>query len=509
VRYKPSEKSRMKHSIRIIGLLAVLGCLLTGCMVGPAYKTPKAPVANQWLEFEDERLKTTSPVEPRWWKNAFQDAVLDQLIEEALAGNLTLRSAGLRVLQARQILLIARGNLFPQDQFVGGSAAVADPGAGGGSSEAYNLNFNLTWEIDVWGRFRLQVASASAALDASLASYDGVLLTLVSDVAQTYLLIRTTEQRLAVTRENVNYQEESVRISRAKFDAGEISSLDVEQGQTLLSSTRASVALLEQSLRQFKIALAILLGRLPQDLTARLGKPGAIPEVSPVLTVGMPQDLIRRRPDIRTAERNLAAQGAQIGVAVSDLYPQLALSGVIGPVVNTASGQVFADLFNSGSVAYSFGGFLRWNVFNYGRIENNIRLQDAIFQQLLEDYRRTVLQAQGEVENALVAFFQALLQLKELKQAADAAQRAADVSMEQYMEGLVDYNTVVSTLRTLASQQDQLASIQGSVAVNLVGVYRSLGGGWEIRQSDTAGDLIPEETKEEMRERGTYWPRKN
>jgi NodT family efflux transporter outer membrane factor (OMF) lipoprotein len=507
VRHKPNEKIRMKHSFRIIGLLAVLGCLLTGCMVGPVYKTPKAPVANQWLEFEDERLKTVSPVEPRWWKNAFQDAVLDQLIEEALAGNLTLRSAGLRVLQARQVLLITKGNLFPQEQFVGASAAVVDPGAGIGSSEAYNLNFNLTWEIDVWGRFRLQIASASAALDATLASYDGVLVTLVSDVAQTYLLIRTTEQRLAVARANVTYQEESVRISRAKFDAGEISSLDVEQGQTLLSSTRASVALLEQSLRQFKIALAILLGRLPQDLTARLGKPGAIPEVSPVLAVGMPQDLIRRRPDIRTAERNLAAQGAQIGVAVSDLYPHLALSGIIGPVVTTASGQVFADLFNSGSVAYSFGGFVRWNVFNYGRIENNIRLQDAIFQQLLVDYRRTVLQAQGEVENALVAFFQSLLQLKELKQAADAAQRAADVSMEQYMEGLVDYNTVVSTLRTLASQQDQLASIQGSVAVSLIEVYRSLGGGWEIRQSDNPDDLVPEETKEEMRARETYWPR--
>jgi outer membrane protein TolC len=299
-----------------------------------------------------------------------------------------------------------------------------------------------------------------------------------------------------------------VRISQAKFDAGEISSLDVEQGLTLLSSTRASVALLEQSLRQFKIALAILLGQLPQDLTGRLGKPGPIPVVSPVVAVGMPQDLIRRRPDIRTAERKLAAQSAQIGYAVSDLYPRFALAGLIGPAVNTATGQEFADLFNADNVAYNFGGFVRWNVLNYGRIENNIRLQDATFQQLLEDYRQIVLQAQGEVESSLVAFFQSLLQLKELQQAADAAQRAADVSMEQYMDGLVDFNTVVTTLRALASQQDQLASIQGTVAVNLVEVYRSLGGGWEIRQTANAGDLIPEETQEEMRERGRYWPRK-
>ena len=393
----------MKRSVKLIGLLTGLGCFLSGCMVGPVYKPPTAKVATQWLEAEDHHLKTTLPVEPRWWKQAFQDPVLDRLIDEALAGNLTLRSAGLRVLQARQILLIAKGNLFPQEQFVGAAAAIVDPGAGAGSSEVYNLNFNLTWEIDVWGRIRHQIQSASAALDATLSTYDGVLVTLISGVAQTYLLIRTTEQRVAVAKTNVAYQEESVRISQAKFDAGEISSLDVEQGQTLLSNTRASVALLEQSLRQFKIALAILLGRLPQDLTERLGNPRPIPAVSPVLAVGMAQDLIRRRPDIRTAERNLAAQSAQIGVAVSDLYPAFALAGLIGPAVNTATGQEFSDLFNANNVAYNFGGFVRWNVLNYARIENNIRLQDATFQQLLEGYRQTVLQAQGEVESSLVA----------------------------------------------------------------------------------------------------------
>ena len=498
----------MKRALGFFSLLAALGGSLSGCLVGPNYKPPTAQIANQWLEFEDPRLNTTSPVEPLWWKQAFQDQVLDRLVEEALAKNLTLRSAGLRVLQARQVLLITKGFLFPQEQFLGAASQVGDPGAGAGASELYNLNFNLAWEIDVWGRFRRQIESASATYDAALSTYDGVLVSLVGQVAQTYLLIRTTEQRLQVARQNVAYQEESLRISQAKFEAGEISALDVEQGQTLLSTTRAAVPLLEQSLRQFKIALAILLGRSPQDLTGLLGKTGTIPTVSPVLAVGMPQDLIRRRPDIRAAERNLAAQSAQIGVAVSDLYPGLTLSGFIGPTVNTATGQVFADLFKGDSVAYNFGGFLRWNVLNYGRIENNILLQDATFQQLLEDYRRTVLQAQGEVETSLVAFFQSLLQLEELRQAADAAQRAAEISMEQYMEGLVDFNTVVSILRALASQQDQLVSIQGTVAGNLVDVYRSLGGGWEIRRSDNPDDLIPEETREEMRQRLEYWPTK-
>ena len=503
--HKPDEASRMKSLTRFVTHLVIVTVFLSGCtMVGPNYTQPAAKVAPQWLEFEDPRLKTTSPVEPLWWKQTFQDPVLDQLVDEALAGNLTLRSAALRVLQARQVLLITKGNLFPQSQYIGASAEVVDPGAGVGSLEVYNLNFNLSWEIDVWGRIRRQIESASAAYDATLSNYDGILVTLVGEVAQTYLLIRTTEQRLTFARENLTNQEESVRISQAKFDAGDTSALDVEQGQTLLYNTKSSVVLLEQSLRQFKIALAILLGRLPEYLTERLSNPGSIPVVSPVLAVGMPQNLIRRRPDIRTAERKLAAQSAQIGVAVSDLYPAFSLAGFIGLGVSQASGQQLADLFNSENITYSFGGFARWNVFNYGRIENNILLQDAAFQQLLEDYRRTVLQAQGEVERSLVAFFHSLLQLKALQQAADAAKRAADISTEQYMEGLVDYNTVVSTLNAVATQQDLLASLQGTVAANLVEVYRSLGGGWEIRQSENAGDLIPQETQDEMRARGKY-----
>ena len=190
---------------------------------------------------------------------------------------------------------------------------------------------------------------------------------------------------------------------------------------------------------------------------------------------------------------------------MGDLYPHFALTGLIGPAVKTATGQEFADLFNADNVTYNFGGVMRWNVLNYGRIKSNIRLQDATFQQLLENYRQVVLQAQGDVESSLAAFFQSQVQLKELQQAADAAQRAADVSMEQYQDGSVDFNTVVSTLRTLDSQQDQLASIQGTVAANLVDVYRSLGGGWEVRQGEKAGDLIPEQTWNEMRERGKYW----
>jgi len=474
-------------------------------MIGPDYQPPTAKIESQWLEFEDPRLKTTSPVEPLWWKRAFQDRILDQLIDEAFAENLTLRSAGLRVVQARQQLLITKGSLFPQEQYFGGAAAMGGSFAGVGPSGFYNLDFNLTWEIDVWGRIRRQIESSEATLGASLSSYDGVMVLLVSEIAQTYLLIRTTEQRLIVSNKNVTYQEESVRISQAKLDAGDTSSLDVEQGLTLLHNTQASVAVLDQSLQQLKISLAILLGQLPQDLTERLGKNRPIPVVSPEVAIGMPQDLIRHRPDIRVAERTLAAQSAQIGFALSDLYPRFGLTGLIGPAVSTATGQTFLDLFNGDNVGYNLGGLVRWNIYNYGRIKNNVRLQDATFQQLLEDYRQIVLQAQAEVESSLVAFFKSLSQLQSLQQAADSAERAAKVSVEQYNEGLVDFNTVVSTLRTLASQQDQLATVQGTVAINLVEVYRSLGGGWETRQREIGREIVPLDIQKEMRERGEYW----
>ena len=291
MRHKTHKTASMKRAIVCLSFLAGLGCFLPGCtMVGSDYKPPTAKIATQWLEFEDPRLKTTSPVEPLWWKQAFHDPVLNALINEALAENLTLRSAGLRVVQANQQLLITKGTLFPQEQYLGATAAGVDDSVAGiiGVTGFYSLGFNLSWEIDVWGRIRRQIESASAVSDAALSSYDGVMVLLIGQVAQTYLLIRTTEQRLTVAKTNVTYQEESVRISQAKVDAGDTSSLDVEQGLTLLYNTQASVALLEQSLQQLKIALAILLGQLPQDLTERLGKPRPIPAVSPELRSACP-----------------------------------------------------------------------------------------------------------------------------------------------------------------------------------------------------------------------------
>ncbi|MGD8206672.1 MAG: efflux transporter outer membrane subunit [Thiohalocapsa sp.] len=486
-------------TVAVAAMLSGSGCM----MIGPEYEEPAAPVESDWLDYEDPRLDATSPLAPEWWRAAFSDPALDRLIEIALADNLTLRSAGLRVLQARQQLAIAVGNQYPQEQELAGSAGVER--AQGRSDDVYDFGFNVSWEADVWGRFRRQVETASALLDASLASYDGVTVSLIAQVAQSYLSIRTTERRLEVARYNVQLQEESVRISRAKFDAGAVSALDVEQALTLLHNTRAAVYSLEIALRQFTNALAVLLGRPPQDLGPLLGEPRPVPAVDPEIAVGMPQDLIRRRPDIRVAERQLAAQSAQIGFAITELYPQFSINGSIGTSVTTFGENDAGDLFTDDTFRYNLTGGFRWSLFNYGRLRSNVRLQDATFQQLLEDYRQTVLSVQAEVENSIVAFLRSREQLLDFRAAADAAQRSVEISTVQYEDGLVDFNTVLSTLDALASQQDQLATAEGSVAANLVDVYRSLGGGWETRTSADPADLIPEETRDEMRDRTKYW----
>jgi NodT family efflux transporter outer membrane factor (OMF) lipoprotein len=504
----------MKRSLKILSLSALLALIASGCTtVGPDYQVPTAPVQTDWLEYEDPLLDTTPPVAPEWWKAAFNDSTLDQLVETALEQNLTLRSAGLRVLQAQQNLAIAVGNQYPQQQQFSGSAEGKRlaPNSSDHNPQLentfglYNLGFSLTWEANVWGRFTRLIESASAELDASVAGYDGVLISLVAQIAQTYILIRATQVRIEITRKNIDQQAQSVEITRAKFDAGEVSALDLDQAETLLNNTKAQVPGLETSLQQLKNSLAVLLGRPPHDMSALLGEKGPIPSAPLEIALGMPQDLIRRRPDIRVAERQLAAQSAQIGYAVSDLYPHFTLGGSIATSTSSIASKNVLDLFDVDSVGFNLFGAFQWNIFQYGRLKSNIRLQDALFQQLLVDYRNTVLQAQGEVENAIVAYLKSHEQAISYGLAAEASQRAVEVSTIQYQEGAVNFNTVITTLKSNLQQQDQLASTQGSVGTNLVAVYKSLGGGWEVLRGRDSRDLIPDETKKEMLRRTKYW----
>lgn len=479
------------------GLL--LFTLLQGCInLGPDYVRPDAEIQPTWMETADPELSSAPLVDPKWWQGAFHDAVLDKLVETALQENLTLRSAGLRVLQSQQRLAIAIGNQFPQQQQLTGSATRQKET--GLTFNNYNLGFNLGWEVDFWGRFRRLVESSSASLEASVAGYDAALISLVSQVSQNYILIRTFEARLAAARFNIKLQEESFRIAKAKSDAGEVSDLDVRQAETLLNNTRASVPELEISLQQLKNSLAILLGKPPNDMNSLLAESSGIPDAPPTIALGMPQDLLRRRPDVRLAERQLAAQSAQIGFAVTDLYPHLSIGGTIG-----SSAMHSHDLFKSDTEFWSLFGTFEWDVLNYGRLRSNVRLQDAIFQQLLVDYRNQVLQAQGETEDAIVAFIKSNQQLTWYQAASEASRRAVDVAVIRYQQGEIDFNTLITTLASNVQQQDLVAATQGSVATNLVQVYRALGGGWEIRGNRDPVELLPDSTKNEMRSRTGYW----
>lgn len=484
--------------IQTYTLLLLMTLLSAGCtLLGPDYQQPKVDIESTWIDEHAPKL-TTAPLEGRyWWRRAFQEPMLDQLIARVLEQNLSLRSAGLRVLQSQQQFAIAVGNQYPQQQI---GAGVSRDKAGGMIANNYDAGFNVSWEADVWGRFSRQVESASAELDASVARYDGVMVSLIAEVARNFILTRTYQQRVEVLQENIDQQAESLRIARAKYNAGEVTELDVAQAESLYNNTKATLSSLEIALQQSKNSLAILLAEPPQQVAHLLDPQQPIPTTQAAIALGMPQDLLRRRPDIRAAEQQLAAQSAQIGFAITELYPHFSLGGAIG-----SSAAHSDQLFESDTSTWNLFASFEWNVFNAGRLESNVRLQDARFQQLLADYQETIIQAQVDVENAIVAYLKSHEQLAFYVQAEKSAQRAAIVSMTQYREGLVDFNTVINTLSAHAQQQDRLAATQGAVATNLVTVYKTLGGGWEIRGEQDPVDRLPREIKDAMIERTDHW----
>jgi len=506
----------MLPTAKIVGFVALLSIAASGCTtLGPDYRSPAVPVQPHWINYKDPLVNLGPPASPEWWREAFQDPALDQLIEDAFQQNLTLRSAGLRVLQAQQNLAIAIGQQYPQQQQVSGSAERKRLSNNASdhlpllqnSFGVYHLGFDVSWEADVWGRFRRLVESASAELDASVADYDGVLVSLTAQIALSYVQLRVNQARIKIATQNIELQSKSLEITRAKFDAGETSALDMDQAETLLNNTKATLPALEIARQQLKNSLAILLGKAPQELGEVLTAVEPIPTTAPALTLGMPQDLLRRRPDLRATERQLAAQSARIGYAVTDLYPHFSLGGSILTSTTSLGDKNVLDLFSRDSMGLNLLGAFQWNIFQYDRLKGNIRLQDARFQQLLVDYRNAVLQAQREVEDAIVSYIKSHEQVVAYGLSAEAAQRASDIATLQYRDGLVPFNTVINTMQSLLRQQELLVSARGNVATGLVDVYRAIGGGWEIRADRDPVELLPAATKEELRSRTKYWDR--
>jgi NodT family efflux transporter outer membrane factor (OMF) lipoprotein len=495
-----------------LGLIMVL-LVINGCtMVGPDYVKPEAPEPEQWLNANEPELKSDETNFSDWW-TIFKDPVLNELIEAAYRQNLPLQIAGLRIYEARAELGIAFGFQYPQTQQGLGSGSLNQvsrnaPNVAGADRyySAFDIGLDAAWELDVWGKFRRAVQTGIANLEASIANYDDILVSLTSEVARTYIVLRTSEERLEVANANVKIQNRSLEIADVRFKAGAVTELDVAQARSLLKSTEAAIPGFQTDIRQAKNALAILLGKLPGEIDAMLGDSGLIPEIPAEVAVGIPTELLRRRPDIRFAERQLAAQSAQIGFAKADLYPHFSLFGSLGFQTGDytdrrSNNSNVGDLFEQDSIFYSAGAGFNWDLFNYGRITNNVRVADARFQELAVNYEDTVLRAAQEVENAMVSFLQSQEAVVFLADAVKASKRSVDLSMIQYREGLVDYQRVLDTQRFLADQQDELVFTAGSVGLNLVSMYRALGGGWQIRGGN---DFVNASLKEEMQNR-TNW----
>jgi NodT family efflux transporter outer membrane factor (OMF) lipoprotein len=489
-------------TVFVVAVLLSSGCITTGprqwlhngFKVGPNYNRPPAPVAADWIQADDPGVQKQHLQD--WWQ-VFGDPTLDALIVTAYEQNPTLRIAGTRVLQARAGQAIAVGNILPQSQQATASYArvnlnrnmpligpLVNATNGSGTSLAFSNwfdGFNLSWELDLWGHIRRNIESNNASLDASVENYDAALVTLLADVATSYVQYRIAQQRIKIAQDNVRIQQGILALAEERFRVGTTSRLDVEQARTILEQTRSTIPALQIALGQANDTLSTLIGMPPRDLEADLG-PGPdlgsnpMPNTPAWVATGIPADLLRRRPDVRSAERQVAAQSAQIGVAEAALYPTLAINGILG-----WDAQDFTQFFSTKSFIGAVFPSFSWNILNYGRIKNNVRLQEAKTQELIATYQNQVLTAAREVQTPLRGFLRSREQADDLDRSVKAAKAATELGVQQYRTGVIDFNRVFNLETTQVQQQDQLAVAAGNIALNLVNVYRALGGGWELR----------------------------
>jgi multidrug efflux system outer membrane protein len=463
--------------------------LFSGCKVGPDYVRPESSVPDQWHEKAVQGLEDGSADLQTWW-TVFDDPMLEDLIGRSHVDNLDLRIAYARVMESRARLGVASGQYWPNVDGVGfysrdrvsenGLAAPLD-GSSPDQTDLYGFGVDASWEIDVFGRISRSVEGAQASMEASVENYRDILVSLYSAVAQSYIDLRATQTRLKYTVNNAELQRGTLKLTQDRREAGLVPQLDVEQAKLVLASTEAVIPTFRQFEAEAIHRLGVLLGHPPAALYDELSTAADVPDVPEEVTASLPAELLRQRPDIRRAERILAAQTAEIGVATAGLYPAFSLSGTFA-----LEGQDFSDTGDWDSRAWGFGPAMRWNLFDGKRIRNRIKVQEARAEQAMADYELTILEALEEVENAMVSFEQEKQRLGDLHRSVVAAQESVKLVGTLYENGLTDFNNVLDMQRSLTVQQDLFAESQGAVANNLVRIYTSLGGGWSV-------ELIEEE----------------
>lgn len=477
-------------------ILSLLAVVAGGCAVGPNYQRPVINTPAQWSEPLVGGETNTSASVTAWWKN-FHDAELDSLVVRAVQSNLDLSIAESRVGEERAQYGVAVANFFPTVDASGSYArqetshhqpvlgSLPIPAYVPFENDVYQAGFDASWEIDVFGGKRRAAEAAKAEVTASEYGRRATTMTLLGDVGRNYIDVRGYQRQLAIANENITAQSKALAITRDRFSKGLTSDLDVQQASTLLATTEAGIPTLNTSLQAAIHRLGVLLGQQPGALQSELVAAAPIPVTPPSVPVGLPSELLLRRPDVQRAERQLAAATANIGVAKADLFPKFYLTGVAGFQSISTS-----DWFTKDSSFWSVGPTVQWRIFDAGRIRANIKVQDARQEQALAAYEQTVLTAFEDVENSLVAYANEQIRRRSLEDALTSSQKSLELANKLYANGLTDFLQVLDAERSLYQAQDALVQSDRAVSVNLVALYKSLGGGWEISEKPSSLALV-------------------
>jgi NodT family efflux transporter outer membrane factor (OMF) lipoprotein len=481
---------------RVIAVFPMVLLSLWGCAVGPDYKQPDMKTPGQYEEIGAATRPTTRGTSQRaiqpdyigWWKT-LNDPKLNGLIDRAVQNNPDVLAAEARIREARGNRGIQTSGLFPDVSAQGGYAHTRESqnlpglsaftGSNGGAfpgieSDLWQAGFDMSWEVDVFGGTRRAVEAAKYNVQAAEWDRRDVLVSLLAEVAVNYIELRGVQRELDIAQGNLQSQQQTLDLTRRKAEGGLIPYLDVAQQEAQVATTASAIPTLEAQIRQTIHHLGILLGQDPGSLTDELSAVAPIPVGPASVPPGLPGDLLRRRPDVRRAERQLAAATAQVGVATADLYPKFSITGALG-----VESQTLKQLFDYGSRDYSIVPGVTWDIFNAGKVKSNIDVQTARQAEALQAYRKAVLQSMSDVEDALIAYNREQVRLQSVQAAVDANQRAVDLSMELFQKGSIDFLSVLDAQRSLYTAQDALAQSEQQISADLVALYKALGGGWE------------------------------
>ncbi len=467
--------------IDLLFAIAALVAALAGCKAGPNYIRPAACVSEAWSYELQREVNADRQVDSQWWRG-FQDPVLDSLIQQSLQQNLTLQEAAALIFETRAQRSVARGGLFPD--FYSETNYQRIKVSNNGTAFGFNLNrppfdfwrsgFDMSWEVNLFGAVRRSIEAANADIDAAVENRRDIMVTLLGDVAANYVQLRVLQARYEFANQNATLQKQTLDIAQAKLDQDLASSLDPLQAATNWRQTRPALPVFERDQQLVLNRLCVLQSRPVYNLMDQVGYTPQIPRPPANVAVGIPADLVRRRPDIRRAERELAAQSARIGIATADLYPRLSIAGVFTYDTTAIRQWIVTD-----SIAYRVSPILRWNLLSFGRVRGNIDVQDARYQQAVARYCQVVVTAIEEVESSIASFTLNRDQADELEKAVEAARDAAELAELRYIEGLTSFEALLIAQRQLTTLQDELVQATGSVTLSLIALYKALGGGWQ------------------------------